>query len=720
MRRLLKPVAAMCLLGASATTPAVADEPPEAGCTTRVLFVANTAPPPPGDASLLAGVRAFAGTSCVTVVSDDDVTEETANTYAAVVVSSSVVPNVLGDRLAATSAPVLVSEPFLFDDFGLTNDGRPGGELTAHSGTLDVIRGRLTGYSATPVSTLVNAGTINYARASAVWEPVIGATTGNTNQLALFGTTIEGHPYRAGFFAGYGAVLSPAGTALLRSSLAWLTSGQPRNDDFADALSASLGPYYEGSLSGATLQAGERTPTSAGSTWWRWKAVRTGTLAVRSDADLRVGTGASAARFAPVGEYLPGWAFVPVVTGTTYRIQASGSPRPWASFQLLDVFQQPPNDHFGRAQLLAEGTGSTTGQTIGATSQPSEPPLGGGVPDSVWYRWTAEATGPVTFSIDPAQSNQWGRFDPVVTIGQGTSLDRFTQIGGPDVAVTFQALAGRTYRIAVDGSGPGRGTFQLRWGPPVPRPANDDFENAADLTGPAGAVVATTSGATLQIGEPRPEGAEGSVWYRWVAPADGLLVMPGVVVWTGDRRDALEPVAGRLDGVVVSAATTYQLQVPTGPGPPNEIELRWSMLDFPPNDDFADAIDLTGDSGTASGDNRAASVEPGEGPFGSACEGENNFWVPAHARTVWYRWTAPHDGQLRFTLISHDVSNGPTDCVQLLHGEQVGDLVTLGDGTSAEVTTGQVIRVRVWSTCWGQWYCEGSGGNPFDLNWSLE
>src|SRR5439155_15585934 len=70
---------------------------------------------------------------------------------------------------------------------------------------------------------------------------------------------------------------------------------------------------------------------------------------------------------------------------------------------------------------------------------------------SVWWTWTAPAGGSVT--IKTAGSS----FDTLLGVYTGTSVSTLTTIasnddsGGLQSSVTFNAIAGTTYRIAVDG-----------------------------------------------------------------------------------------------------------------------------------------------------------------------------------------------------------------------------------------------------------------------------
>src|SRR5687767_8025962 len=63
-----------------------------------------------------------------------------------------------------------------------------------------------------------------------------------------------------------------------------------------------------------------------------------------------------------------------------------------------DLHAQPANDHFTKATVLAGPFGTTSGTSLGATVEPGEPfHYGPYRLHSVWHRWTAPATGYVTF-----------------------------------------------------------------------------------------------------------------------------------------------------------------------------------------------------------------------------------------------------------------------------------------------------------------------------------
>ena len=185
-------------------------------------------------------------------------------------------------------------------------------------------------------------------------------------------------------------------------------------------------------------------------------------------------------------------------------------------------------------------------------------------------------------------------------------------------------------------------------------PANDGFVAAALLEGRNGALALDLRLATTEPGEPTLDASTGrpvgSLWYAWTAPADGLARFgvqygaaydePGDIkidVFRGDHIARLEPVASKLGGASFFAdqGETYRVRVSNaGTGLP--LTLHWSHGPRPANDDFSQAVALTGAQGAVEGSNQGATLELGE-LFGSL------------AATTWHRWTAPTSGGWRFS-----------------------------------------------------------------------
>jgi hypothetical protein len=155
---------------------------------------------------------------------------------------------------------------------------------------------------------------------------------------------------------------------------------------------------------------------------------------------------------------------------------------------------------------------------------------------------------------------------------------------GLSSAVRFQAQAGTTYRIAVDGFGADEGALRINI-EPAPPPANDDFANAVGVTQPFEFLEGYTNvDATGETGEPNHAGVAvplASVWFKWTAAATGPARIAtcgsgmdsALAVYTGEAVGALTPVAANDDdpagtcgddGVVNFAAqggTTYRIAI---------------------------------------------------------------------------------------------------------------------------------------------------------------
>lgn len=127
----------------------------------------------------------------------------------------------------------------------------------------------------------------------------------------------------------------------------------------------------------------------------------------------------------------------------------------------------PPNDNFAAATTLTESSGTLTGASVMATTEPGEPRHAGQGGRSVWYRWTAPASGTATFNTFGSE------FRTVLAIYTGSSVSSLTPVasnvnwrGTGWSRVAVKVNAGTTYRIAVDGAQstfPERGTIWLRW-----------------------------------------------------------------------------------------------------------------------------------------------------------------------------------------------------------------------------------------------------------------
>lgn len=179
--------------------------------------------------------------------------------------------------------------------------------------------------------------------------------------------------------------------------------------------------------------------------------------------------------------------------------------------------EAPSNDAFAAADELTGRSTAVSGINKDATKEPGEPDHAlkpGGA--SVWYRWTAPATGQASLSTCGSS------FDTLLAVYTGDSVNALAPVASNDDAcglqssLTFGASEGVTYRIAVDGLQGATGAFTLELRLPPP---NDDFAHAIELAGDDGTISGTTEGASAEDGEPYALG--NSVWYSWTAPSTG-------------------------------------------------------------------------------------------------------------------------------------------------------------------------------------------------------
>ena len=111
----------------------------------------------------------------------------------------------------------------------------------------------------------------------------------------------------------------------------------------------------------------------------------------------------------------------------------------------------PGNDNFANAAVLGGLPASASGDNTDATKEPGEPDHAGDPGgQSVWWAWTAPAGGSVT--VDTCGSG----VDTLLAVYTGDSVGALSPVGSNDdacdlgSAVTFPAVAGQVYRIAVD------------------------------------------------------------------------------------------------------------------------------------------------------------------------------------------------------------------------------------------------------------------------------
>lgn len=130
----------------------------------------------------------------------------------------------------------------------------------------------------------------------------------------------------------------------------------------------------------------------------------------------------------------------------------------------------PSNDNFSNPLVITGTSGAIAGNNSGATKETGEPNHAGktGGP-SVWYKWLPAESRRATLSTTDSD------FDTLLGVYTGSSVNNLTEVASNDDAdgtlqssATFDAQAGVTYYIAVDGFGGATGNINFRWHLDVP------------------------------------------------------------------------------------------------------------------------------------------------------------------------------------------------------------------------------------------------------------
>ncbi len=161
-----------------------------------------------------------------------------------------------------------------------------------------------------------------------------------------------------------------------------------------------------------------------------------------------------------------------LTTGShTFLVRAldpAGNVDPTPASRTWTISLAPTNDPFAAAQAIVGSSGKVSGTTLYATKEPGEPAHAGySGGHSVWYRWTAPATG--TYWFETTGSS----FNTLLGIYRGSSVSALSRVAANNDAadgvytsrVKFTAYAQTTYSIAVDGYGGASGSLVLAWRP---------------------------------------------------------------------------------------------------------------------------------------------------------------------------------------------------------------------------------------------------------------
>ncbi len=255
-------------------------------------------------------------------------------------------------------------------------------------------------------------------------------------------------------------------------------------------------------------------------------------------------------------------------------------------------------------------------------------------------------------------------------------------------------------------------------------PANNQFTNALVLDGVTTGIIGYNNDANKEPGEPNHAGNSGgrSIWYRWTAPSnmnveittDGSSFNTVMAVYTGTSVNSLTTIASNNDGgegtasrVVFSAVagTVYRIAVDGSAGTSGRVELNFNPAW---NDDFAESVLLSGNSGSVTGSNRGATRQTNE-PVHAGIFGTNS---------IWFSWTATNTEAITFDT----VGSGFDTLLAIYTGAELNGLTLV---TSDNNSAGQIGWSRVtFSATNGVTYHIAVDSGPgkkgvAQLNWSV-
>jgi Calx-beta domain-containing protein/CARDB protein len=163
----------------------------------------------------------------------------------------------------------------------------------------------------------------------------------------------------------------------------------------------------------------------------------------------------------------------------------------------INVLSGPANDNFNSGQAITGTSGTVNGSTLNATKELGEPDhAGNSGRNSTWYQLQAPASGSMTITTTGSS------FDTLLGVYIGNEVSSLITIASNDddnfpniltSKVTFNAVAGTTYRIAVDGFDGASGATKLNW--TLNTPASSVQFNASnyDAGEAAGSVTITVT-----------------------------------------------------------------------------------------------------------------------------------------------------------------------------------------------------------------------------------
>ena len=265
-------------------------------------------------------------------------------------------------------------------------------------------------------------------------------------------------------------------------------------------------------------------------------------------------------------------------------------------------------------------------------------------------------------------------------------------------------------------------------------PSNREFGQAVVVNTVSGNLPFDFLLASREPGEPVVSADEAAgelnvprtLWYKWVAPETAnsryLITVENAdtadpVVWpiqwdvfVGEELGTLEHVFSDIrdwvftSGKVKSGETYYFRLSDVAGAPLKPLILRWEgrKTEPPTNDGFGQAVVISGETGTQTGDNSGATLESGEDLAGFAA-------------SAWYRWQAPSSGDYMFSVNPTSIADLS---IMVFQGSSLDSMrlvsLSLDRVAAFAASAGEEYRVAVVATSADQFLSSGT----FELNWS--
>jgi hypothetical protein len=230
-----------------------------------------------------------------------------------------------------------------------------------------------------------------------------------------------------------------------------------------------------------------------------------------------------------------------------------------------------------------------------------------------------------------------------------------------------------------------------------PLSSNDNFADAAVITGASGSTTGTNAEATIEDGEPfhsQYSDSTKTVWWSWTAPTTGTAAFDTLgsdfdtvmAAYTGSNVSSLTLLSENDDAYYgnaqsrivfkVTPTATYHIAVAGyWDGATGDITLNWGYATPPANDDFP-GITISGTSGSSVFSSVNATREEGE-PLHVPVSDDPDY---AGRSSLWWSWTAPSSGNVTFDTNGsvRDGTTEPIDVVLAIYtGTSLGSLTSI-------------------------------------------